>query len=83
MRANETNYIESFRLMINLEEAAEETIVEKCSQTDVKLHHVDDNEFYFIVEVIGTWPFTNFDHHYYHCFNLKYLAENEGPIRTD
>lgn len=52
MRANESNYIESFRLMIYLEEAADQVQLEKCNQKNVKLHHVVDNEFYFFVEVI-------------------------------
>lgn len=52
MRSNETDYIESLRLMIHLEEAAEVADIEKCNQTDVKLHHLDDNEFYFFVEVM-------------------------------
>lgn len=51
MRANESDYIESFRLMIYLEEAAKQIQLEKCNQTNVKLHHVVDNEFYFFVEV--------------------------------
>lgn len=52
MRVNEANYIESFRLMICLEEAAERVQLEKCNQTDVQLYHSVDNEFYFYVEVI-------------------------------
>lgn len=51
MRANESDYIESFRLMIYLEEAAKQIQLEKCNQKNVKLHHVVDNEFYFFVEV--------------------------------
>lgn len=52
MRANESNYIESSRTMIYMEEAAEQIQLEKCNQKNVRLHHVDDNEFYFYVEVI-------------------------------
>lgn len=51
MRANESNYIESFRLMIHFEEAAEQIQLDKCNQKNVKLHHEIDNEFYFLVEV--------------------------------
>lgn len=45
--------------MIYLEEAADQVQLEKCNQTNVKLHHVDDNEFYFFVEVIGKFELTN------------------------
>lgn len=54
MRATESNYINSSRLMIHLEEAREMVQVEKCNQYDVKLHRVSDkiSEFFFCVEVI-------------------------------
>lgn len=54
MRTSEANYIESLRLMIDLEEAADQAHLEKCNQKKVKLHHVEDNEFYFHVEVNET-----------------------------
>ncbi len=63
MRLNESNYIESFRLMIHLEEAAEQVQLEKCNQKNVKLYHVNENEFYFFVEVyvlfLVNWLKTN------------------------
>lgn len=54
MRENETNYIDSSRLMIHLEEAFEEVRVRKCNQNNVKLYAVDgiEDEFFFFVEVI-------------------------------
>lgn len=51
MRENEDNYIESFRMMINFEEAAEKVQLEKCNQKNVKLYRVNDTEFYFFIEV--------------------------------
>lgn len=57
MRENETNYIESFHTMIHLEEAAERIELEKCNQENVKLHHIQDNEFYFLVQVCDTNSF--------------------------
>lgn len=52
MRSNESDYIESLRMMINFEEAAEQIQNNTCSQQDIKLIHVDDNEFFFEIEVI-------------------------------
>lgn len=51
MRANEQVYIESFRMMINFEEAAEVIQKEKCNQENIKLHHIDGNEFFFYLTV--------------------------------
>lgn len=51
MRADEANYMESMRLMVYLEEAAEQIQIDKCNQKNVKLHHVEDNEFYFTLKV--------------------------------
>lgn len=51
MRDNETDYIESFRTMIYLEEAAQQIELEKCNQENVKLHHIEDKEFYFSLQV--------------------------------
>ncbi|KAJ6648016.1 putative helicase mov-10-B.1, partial [Pseudolycoriella hygida] len=57
MRANESNYIESLRLMIYLEEAAERIELEKCNLKSLQLHHIVDSEFYFSVEPDGAHSF--------------------------
>lgn len=51
MRENADTYIESSRLMVYLEEAAEQIQLEKCSQENVKLYRVNGDEFYFFIEV--------------------------------
>lgn len=51
MRANAHDYIESLRMMIHFEEAADRIQMAKCNQKDVQLHYSEGNEFFFRVKV--------------------------------
>lgn len=51
MRSNAHDYVESMRIMIHFEEAAERIQMAKCNQVDVQLHHSVDNEFFFRIKV--------------------------------
>lgn len=52
MRANAHDYVESMRMMIHFEEAADKIQMAKCNQEDVQLHHSENNEFFFHVKVL-------------------------------
>lgn len=52
MRANAHDYVESSRMMIHFEEAADKIQLAKCNQEDVQLHHLKDSEFFFHVKVL-------------------------------
>lgn len=75
MRSSESDYLKSFRTMIDFEEAAEHVQREKCNQEDVQLHHVVDNEFFFFVKVgqIRHIPFIRI----ISCFFLKIYFQPE------
>lgn len=51
MRAGKNTYIEAFRTMIYFEEFAEQQQVDKFNLKNIKLHHVEENEFLFYFEV--------------------------------
>lgn len=51
LRTNEKDYIGFFRMMIHLEEAHEQLQTIKCNRTNVRLHQLKGNQFYFMIEV--------------------------------